>query len=489
MVFSSISFIFFFLPIFIILFYLIKPLGNLKFIFILFASLLFYFWGENFLIWILLTSTFIDFFMSRIIESEYDKGRASINKKTDLQKIALTTSIMSNLAFLGYFKYANFFIDILQSFVTQAGLSQVFPISSTAILLPLGISFYTFQSMSYTIDVYRRKVKATKNPIKFAAYVTMFPQLVAGPIVRYSDIEDQFNNHKITTSDFIIGMRRFIIGLSKKVLIANTFAAQADKIFALSSNELSTGIAWIGIILYVLQLYFDFSGYSCMAIGLGRMVGFRFPENFNYPYISKSIREFWQRWHMTLGSWFRDYLYFPLGGSKKGIISTYRNLIIVFTAVGFWHGANWNFIFFGFIHGILLVLERQSFFKNIWKTSSIIQHLYFIFVFLFSEVFFRIEDISKAINFQRIMLGINSSKFDIYLFKEVFQTNVIITFVIAIIFCFPVLKVIQKKMDNLSITSNELIHIANLLVLVLLFILSASSLALGTSNPFIYFRF
>jgi len=492
MVFSSITFLFFFLPAFLLIFHLLRH-QKLQFVFLLFSSMLFYFWGENFLIWILLTSTGIDYFSSLLIANGFKKKEIlkliPDNRRSRLQKTGLIISIVSNLSFLGYFKYANFFVENFISFCHSSGLDSFIPEQSVSIILPLGISFYTFQSMSYTIDVYRGRITATRNFIKFASYVTMFPQLVAGPIVRYSDIEKQINNHSTTVDDFVIGIKRFIIGLSKKVLIANTMALVADTVFALPSNELSTGLAWIGIIAYSLQIYFDFSGYSCMAIGLGRMMGFTFPENFNYPYISRSIREFWRRWHISLSSWFRDYLFIPLGGSKNGSLITYRNLIIVFLVCGLWHGASWNFVVWGIFHGFFLIIEKLPFTKYLNKIPDIFQHLYVLFFVSLGWVFFRTETINEGIHYSLVLLGINSAQFQISMFYEIIQTNVLIIFFVGIIFSMPVFPVIQKKIKILPYNTKTAFELIYLALLVCLFLLSTMSLASGTYNPFIYFRF
>ncbi len=493
MVFSSITFLFFFLPGFLLGFYLLRFAPRLQLPFLLLSSLLFYIWGENILVWILLASTTIDYFCGLIIswrgKNQREPQYVNPAKHNLRQKLGLTLSIVSNLAFLGYFKYANFFVDNFIAFSRKAGLETLFPDHFAAIILPLGISFYTFQSMSYTIDVYRGRVQATRNYINFAAYVTMFPQLVAGPIVRYSHIEKQIGRLRITSDDVVIGIKRFVTGLAKKVIIANTLAPVQEQIFAMPQHELSTGMAWLGIITYSLQLYFDFSGYSDMAIGLGRMIGFRFPENFNYPYIAKSIREFWQRWHITLSTWFRDYLYISLGGSRKGGISTYRNLLIVFVTCGLWHGASWNYALWGLSHGFFMVLEKLPILQRLGKTPKVLQHLYMLFVFNITLAIFRVDGIPEAIRFVQILLGLAGEGTTWLPLRALLPNHVLLAFAFGVIFSMPVLKIIKRKTGFLSEGWLNLARFAYFFVLMALFIFSSVSLASGTYNPFIYFRF
>jgi alginate O-acetyltransferase complex protein AlgI len=490
MVFSSITFLFFFLPLFLLIFHVLKP--SLQFVFLLASSLLFYFWGENILIWILLLISLIDYFCGLIISDGFKKaGPTKVEhgiKHSTKQKLALTFSIVSNLSILAYFKYANFFVENFKFLLGNLGLSTSAFNSFTEIVLPLGISFYTFQSMSYTIDVYMGNVKANRNIIQYMSFVTMFPQLVAGPIVRYRDIEAQMNKHIIRIDDFVYGIKRFIIGLAKKVIIANSMAVVVDKIFALPFSELSTGVAWLGIIAYTLQIYFDFSGYSCMAIGMGKMIGFNFPENFNYPYMAQSIQEFWRRWHMTLSTWFRDYLYFPLGGSKKGKFFTYRNLIIVFFLCGLWHGAEWNFIIWGTFHGFFLILERTRFKSVLNRIPKLLRILYMNLVVMIGWVFFRSESLSNSLHYLKSLFGLGEGPSQLSTIYQLFTTDVIIILITGIILSAPFFFWVQKKV-NQHIKNKSLINLGYLLVLALLFILCAMKLASGTYNPFIYFRF
>jgi alginate O-acetyltransferase complex protein AlgI len=490
MVFSSITFLFFFLPLFLLIFHVLKP--SIQLVFLLFYSLLFYFWGENILIWVLLLITTIDYTCGLIISDGFNKsGPTKLEpgaKHTRIQKLGIIVSIVSNLSLLAYFKYANFFVENTKLLFSSFGINSPVLNSFTEIALPLGISFFTFQSMSYTIDVYMGKVKANRNFIQFASFVTMFPQLVAGPIVRYRDIEAQMIDHKIRTDDFVYGIKRFIIGLAKKVIIANSMATVVDKIFALPFSELSTGVAWLGLIAYSLQIYFDFSGYSCMAIGMGKMIGFNFPENFNYPYMSRSIQEFWRRWHMTLSSWFRDYLYIPLGGSQKGNLITYRNLIIVFFLCGLWHGAEWNFIIWGTFQGFFLILERTRFKKLLDKLPSVLRILYMNIVMMIGWVFFRSENLSDALQYMKIIWGGSKVPTQLSFISQVFTTDVIFIFVTGIVLSTPIFLWLKKNAIQ-YIKNKSLLNLGFLIVLVLLFMLCAMKLASGTYNPFIYFRF
>jgi alginate O-acetyltransferase complex protein AlgI len=490
MVFSSITFLFFFLPLFLLIYHVLKP--SLQFVFLLASSLFFYFWGENMLIWVLFLTSFIDYFCGLVIANGLTKsGPLKLepgSKRSRLQKGALLFSIISNLSLLGYFKYANFFVENTKLFLASLGLSSTGLDSFSEIVLPLGISFYTFQSMSYTIDVYLGNVKANRNLIQYGSFVTMFPQLVAGPIVRYRDIEAEMNNHKVDLDGFVYGIKRFIIGLAKKVIIANSMAVVADKIFALPFNELSTGVAWLGIIAYSLQIFFDFSGYSCMAIGMGKMIGFNFPENFNYPYISQSIQEFWRRWHITLSTWFRDYLYIPLGGSKKGNLITIRNLVIVFFLCGLWHGAEWNFIIWGLFQGFFLVLERTKFKNLLNNTPTVLRILYMNLVIMLGWVLFRSENLADAMHYFSVLFGGGVAKTQLSIVGQLFTAETTIIFIVGIILSTPIFVWLQKNIKK-HFKNNNIIDILYLIVLIALFMLCAMKLASGTYNPFIYFRF
>ncbi|OMP32512.1 membrane-bound O-acyltransferase family protein [Mangrovimonas sp. DI 80] len=475
MLFSSPIFLFLFLPLTIIIYRLVpKKLKNLL---LLLASLFFYTWGEKELIVIILASTLIDFISGQII----DNGQ---------RKTGLFLSLVFNLGLLLYFKYANFVFSNLADLLNTLQVPVNFGSTFSNIALPLGISFYTFQTMSYTIDVYRGQVKAQRNLINFATYVCFFPQLIAGPIVRYKDIQAELTNRKTTSNLFASGVERFIIGLAKKMIIANNCAFLADGVFNLPSDERSALIAWLGILAYSFQIYFDFSGYSDMAIGLGKMFGFNFPENFNFPYISKSIQEFWRRWHITLSSWFKDYLYISLGGNRKGKMFTYLNLFIVFLLTGLWHGANWTFIVWGLIHGGFMIIERIGFKDRLQKLPNVISHLYTLLVVGLSWVFFRSDTIQDSINYLGNLFSLkNETNIDFlnfYLTKEV-----LFVLVLAVTFSTPLVDSTKKGLKRLGIfpKSNESIHTVKFVCLIALFIISCFYVATDSYNPFIYFRF
>ena len=471
MLFTSPLFLFLFLPIVLLCFYFVPK--QLKNIVLLSASVLFYTWGEEFLVLLMLSSTLIDYSCGLVIDS----GR---------KKLGLFISIIANLSFLACFKYADFAFDNFHLLLSKLGWTESVFKDLPGIALPLGISFYTFQTMSYTIDVYRGEFKANRNSIEFARYVTMFPQLVAGPIVRYVDIQKQLTNRSLSWDKFSDGIQRFIIGLAKKVILANTFAAVSDEIFGFAPYDISTGVAWLGIVTYSLHIFFDFSGYSDMAIGLGKMFGFDFLENFNYPYISKSIREFWRRWHISLSSWFRDYVYIPLGGSKNGKYNTYLNLGIVFFVTGFWHGASWNFIVWGMFHGLFIIFERLGGGKLLSKTGPF-QHVYTLLVVMIGWVFFKVETLNDAFLYLRQMF-IPVSKPNILGDVNYFLSmELVIVLIIGIIISIPTFGYLKRK---LHIYRNKSIAIfAYFTLLILMFHISISYIAVDSYNPFIYFRF
>jgi len=470
MVFSSTIFLFLFLPIFLSFYYL-SP-NKLKNFVLLFFSLLFYTWGEGWVVLILLASSIVDFSAGLLI----DKGH---------KRFGLSISLIFNLSILFLFKYLNFTFDNILAFAKYLNIENFDVKNIRNIALPIGISFYTFQTMSYTIDVYRGHVKANKNFLEFITYVTMFPQLVAGPIVRYSEIYLSLSKRTISVNKFSEGVERFIIGLGKKVLIANSFASIADNIFAQNLTDISTGFAWLGIISYTIQIYYDFSGYSDMAIGLGKMLGFNFPENFNFPYISKSIREFWRRWHITLSLWFRDYVYISLGGNRKGKITTYINLLIVFFVTGFWHGASWNFLVWGLFHGFFIVIERMGFEKILKKLWLPIQHFYTMLIVIIAWVFFRANNLEHAMLYLSKMFIYDAG--NVYLSSYLSYMNLnyssLIYFIVAIVFAMPTYLLVVKLFNN------SILNYIYKLCLVLLFILTIVYVVSGSYNPFIYFRF
>lgn len=498
MVFSSIIFLFFFLPAVLGIYHLIflpvsvghrtaptwRHLSNL---FLLMVSLLFYFWGEGWLVWIVIASTGIDYFCGLLIGGAFHKGTVEQlvegEAKTPLQRTGLILSLCSNLAFLGFFKYFNFGIDSLNVVLPEAlRMSDFIRIS-----LPLGISFYTFQSMSYTIDVYRGHVKATRNLIDFACYVTLFPQLVAGPIVRYCDVAYQLVHRTISRALFASGLSRFVMGLAKKVLLANTVAQASDGILALPAEQMTTSMAWIATVCYTLQIYFDFSGYSDMAIGLGRMFGFQFLENFNFPYAARSIQDFWRRWHISLSTWFRDYLYIPLGGSRKGESRTYLNLLTVFFLCGLWHGANWAYVVWGLYHGAFLILERTRFGSWIHKLPRLLQHAYTLLTVMIGWVLFATESFSQSIIIIRSLFGFAPSNTKLFT-EEFFATDIQVAILVGILVSLPIWPAFKNFSKRWKAGSNAW-NVLTPIGLFFLLLISAMALASGTHNPFIYFRF
>lgn len=473
MIFSSVIFLFLFLPVFLAL-YFISPIKYRNVTLLLF-SILFYSWGEKLIVFVMLGSTVLDFFAAQIIES---------GKK----KIGLFISILANLGFLFFFKYSNFTFDNFNLLLDKLGLYSEALSNLPKIALPIGISFYTFQTLSYSIDVYRGNIKANRSFIDFATYVTMFPQLVAGPIIRYADIYTDLKERVTTSTDFAIGCERFIVGLAKKVLLANTFAYVADQIFGLPNYSLSSPIAWLGIICYSFQIYYDFSGYSDMAIGLGRILGFKFLENFQYPYISQSIKEFWRRWHISLSHWFRDYVYISLGGNRKGPFRTYLNLGIVFFVTGLWHGASWNFVVWGFIHGFFLIIERMGFDKVLEKLWKPVRHFYALFIAVNAWVFFRADDLPSAIDYFSAMYGLNGANQSLVSVSRYINVESLLMTIFAIIFASPLYLRLKSYLESRE--SSSIIFTSVFVVsLLFIFILSIIYVSASSYNPFIYFRF
>lgn len=458
MVFSSILFIFRFLPIAMGIYFLTpKKLKNLS---LLILSLIFYSWGEPRYFLLMIASIFVDYFISINIEKN--------NKNKKIKIFLLAISIIFNVGILFFFKYINFFIENINSIFNMS-------LNNVKITLPLGISFYTFQTMSYTIDVFLGKVKAEKNIINFGAFVCLFPQLIAGPIVKYIDISKELKNRDINLDEIQEGIRLFILGLGSKVLIANNIGSLWNEVETMGFNNISTILAWMGIIAFSLQIYFDFNGYSLMAIGLGKILGFNFPNNFNYPYESRSITEFWRRWHITLGQWFKQYVYIPLGGNRLGRARTYFNLFIVWFLTGFWHGASYNFILWGLYFFILICIEKNGL-LNLLNKHKLISHIYTIFFILVGWVLFAVIDLNQIINFFKKMFIFNAGNEWIYYLR-----NYIITYTIAIIFSTSFL----KKIYNKFVKSN----IVDTIILITIFLLSIAYLVDSSYNPFLYFRF
>lgn len=462
MVFTSINFLYYFLPTVLILYFIVpKKYKNLL---LLISSLLFYFYGEPKYIILMVIEIVLAYFEARLIEKYKSKE-------------IFIFSIFIHVLLLCIFKYTNFLITNINGIFNTN-------ISLLNIVLPIGISFYTFQIISYLVDVYKEKVKAQKNFISLATYVSLFPQLIAGPIVRYETINDELDNRKQTFNDFSSGISRFIIGLSKKVLIANILGELCN-IFILS-NEKTVLFYWIYGISYSLQIYFDFSAYSDMAIGLGRMFGFHFMENFDYPYISKSITEFWRRWHISLSSWFKDYVYIPLGGSREGTFKLIRNILIVWLLTGLWHGSEWTFVIWGMFIGILLVIEKLLLNKYIEKLPSIVRRIYTLFIIMISFIIFSGSNINESFN--NIVGLFNFSNPFINKFTIHYLKDYGLVLIIAIFLSTPILKnTIIKLKENKKI--NNIINILDIIVLLILLIIVTSYLIDSSYNPFLYFRF
>lgn len=475
MVFSSSIFLFIFLPT-VLLAYFIVPKA-FKNIVLLISSLFFYAWGEPKFVFIMILSIVLNYLFGLVVDSNRN------NKKK--VKILLGLMVFTNLLILGIFKYANFIIDNLNTLLNTS-------MSIPDIPLPIGISFFTFQAMSYVIDVYRKDGKVQRNPLDLALYISLFPQLIAGPIVRYQTVAEQINKRFSNLPRIAYGVRRFIIGLGKKMILANNCGYVADQVFAQNPTDMSTGIAWIGIIAYTLQIYFDFSAYSDMAIGLGKIFGFDFLENFNYPYISKSITEFWRRWHISLGSWFRDYLYIPLGGNRKGKLHMYINLFIVWLATGIWHGASWTFIAWGLYYGILIMLEKAFLGKLLKRIPNTFQYIYALLIVIVGWVFFRSETFTYAFSYLAVMFGFSGIGFwNVDALFYVSQYGIIL--VIAIIGATPIFKktinMIEIKSQNSKVIRIVGKEISINAFVFLIFLMSVTYTISGTFNPFIYFRF
>ena len=446
---------------------------------LLFASLLFYTWGETLYVLLMLVSILANYCFGLAIDH---------SRQSRYPRLWLAIGVATNLVLLAAFKYANFLVDNVNVLLQWA---EIPPLVLAPVHLPLGISFFTFQAMSYIIDVYRGQVTAQKKLTHVALYISLFPQLIAGPIVRYHDIARQIVERHIDSALFISGVRRFLMGLAKKLLIANSMGQVATTAFSTSSTELGFALAWLGIICYALQIYFDFSGYSDMAIGLGRMLGFRFQENFNYPYIAASLQDFWRRWHISLSRWFRDYLYIPLGGNRLGVARTYFNLMLVFFLCGLWHGASWNFVIWGMIHGCFLVLERGLFgdFLNwLWRP---LRHAYTLIVVCFAWVFFRAETLPQAFSYCAALLGMgDTAPVAGFVERIILKPDILAALLTAILLATPVYQwvafhVVIPRLQRHSgwYFLSQWAFMYGLAALVFLAVAST------TFNPFIYFRF
>lgn len=464
MVFSDSVFLFMFLPLTLAVYYAVPFAFKNTVLFL--TGLLFYAWGEPVYVLIMLLSTAIDYCAGRLMD------RFDSNK--NIRKATLLVSVVMNLSLLGIFKYGSFFIGSVNGIFGSA-------IPDPGLPLPIGISFFTFQSMSYTIDLYRRNIKVQKNFIDFAAFVTMFPQIVAGPIVRYEDVSAQLACRRIDLSSMSDGITRFVCGMCKKVLIANSIGALWTDVKAQDYASMPAATAWLGIAAFTLQIYFDFSGYSDMAIGLGKMLGFDFPENFRYPYNSKSIAEFWRRWHITLGDWFKSYVYFPLGGSRGSTAATIRNTLIVWLLTGLWHGASWNFILWGLYYGVLIILEKFVFRRLLERTPSALRHILTMLAVVFGWVIFEIISPASELEFVKAMLGFGGS------FANSFTLNALhnyaVTFIAAIAISTGIpLKMCKKLPEKRADTFSLVGEAAGMTACI-------ACLVDSGYNPFLYFNF
>jgi alginate O-acetyltransferase complex protein AlgI len=507
--FTEPTFLFLFLPVLLGLYFATGSRAHASYAnwLLLVASVIFYAAGGGAFTWLMLGSIAFNYAMAIAVDRVHGTAAAK-------QRLAFAVTV--NLVVLGVFKYANFFADNVNALLSATGAG---PVAVPRVLLPIGISFFTFHAISYVVDVYRRDATAQKSPVHAALYLLLFPQLIAGPIIRYRDIADQLARRIVTMDDFACGVRRFIIGLAKKVLIANIVAGPADKIFALPLAELSTAHAWLGLTCYTLQIYFDFSGYSDMAIGLGRMFGFRFPENFRWPYVADSVQGFWRRWHISLSSWFRDYLYVPLGGNRVSPARTYVNLVTIFFLCGLWHGASWNFAIWGLWHGLFLVIERlishrpkpvapgfsRALPGDVARALSraetggvtpgiqhwpIWPHLYTLLVVMIGWVFFRADTLAGAIGFLKSMAGLNVADPTPYTVGWYLTPELWLALVAGAIGSTPWVPALRHHFATTDRPDGSWrVQLATMTALMALLFASILQVAARTYNPFIYFRF
>jgi alginate O-acetyltransferase complex protein AlgI len=474
MVFSSIVFLLYFLPVFLITYYLVTE--KYKNWVLLLFSVFFYSWGAPKFIFVIIGTTYFDFQIVKYLSNSENQTR---------KNVLLFFSVFLNLGLLFYFKYSNFFVENINSFLSVLGVQQI---KWVELILPIGISFYTFETITYVVDVYRKVHKPLVNFWDYLLYIILFPKLIAGPIVRYHELADQISNRSQndTIDNRLMGFYRFSIGLGKKILIANQLGVQADYIFSLNYSDLSTLTAWVGVFAYTFQIYFDFSGYSDMAIGIAKMIGFKFPENFNNPYTSKSITEFWRRWHISLGNWMRNYLYIPLGGNRvKNKRRLYFNLWLVFVLSGFWHGASWCFVIWGIYHGFFLILERIFLKKILDKVGGVFSTFFTFLLVSIGWVFFRVEKVEYAFVYIKRLFSFDNFKI------ETFESEFYIFFYLAVLFSFFTCFTIgQKIQDKIYFNKySDRLHLMISICSVVVFILSITSITSFGFNPFIYFRF
>ena len=488
MLFTEPTFLFLFLPILLALYFIkgSRQHGTYGNWLLLIASVIFYAKGGGAFTWLMLGSIAFNYWMAIAVHRAQGTPAAR-------HRLALAVAV--NLAVLGVFKYANFFADNVNALLLAL---SVRPVVVPRVLLPIGISFFTFHAISYVVDVHRRDATAQKSPVHAALYLLLFPQLIAGPIIRYRDLADQLARRVVTLDDFAVGVQRFIIGLSKKVLIANVVAGPADQIFGMPLAELSPAHAWLGVVCYTLQIYFDFSGYSDMAIGLGRMFGFRFPENFRWPYVADSVQAFWRRWHISLSTWFRDYLYIPLGGNRVSVTRRYVNLVIVFFLCGLWHGASWNFVIWGLWHGSFLVLERVTSARTpgpavgsgvrAWPIWS---HAYTLAVVMIGWVFFRADTLSGAIAFLKAMAGATTAAPTVYTVWWYLTPELWLALAAGAIGSTPWVPSLAGRLEGRGPEAGWTwgVSLVSSATLTALLVTSIMHVAARTYNPFIYFRF
>ncbi len=502
MVFSSPIFLFFFLPV-VLAIHAILP-QRARNTLLMLASLFFYAWGEGLLVLVMLASIGANYAYGLWLDDTGQAGGSNADNERRRRQV-VWLAVITNIGLLSVFKYAGFAVDNLNAALGSLGLPGV---ARPDITLPLGISFFTFHSLSYVIDIYRRTSPAQRNLGNFALYISFFPQLVAGPIIRYHDIADQLTRRRVRLEQFASGVERFVTGLGKKVLIANAFGLVADRIFALPPGEITADLAWIGILSYTLQIYFDFSAYSDMAIGLARMFGFEFLENFNYPYIAQSVQDFWRRWHISLSNWFRDYLYIPLGGNRVAPWRVYLNLFLVFFLCGLWHGASWNFVIWGMIHGGFLAGERAGLGALIARLPRLFRHVYVLAVVMAGWVFFRADTLDGALAIFRALGGVNGWVSDVHPWRMIVSNETLALLPIALLAATPAFAWVTRDWRARLAQSRGQVDLALLAtaaddsaraqwalpwlrvaLMAVLLILSAAWLAAGTYNPFIYFRF
>ncbi len=475
MLFSEASFLCWFLPAVLMLYWLTP--SRLQNLMLLLASLYFYAYGERVYILIMLASIVLNYTLGFLVAD---------GKQSRSSRVWIVLAIVFNLSLLAFYKYANFAVENLNLLFANFGVAKL---TIERVPLPIGISFYTFHGLSYVIDVFRKRCAVQRDPLIVALYISLFPQLIAGPIVRYVDVKDELKSRRTDVETFGSGVRLFVIGLAKKMIIANAVARPADAIFGLPSDELTGPVAWLGVVCYGLQIYFDFSAYSDMALGLGRMFGIHFHPNFNYPYISQSITEFWRRWHISLSTWFRDYLYIPLGGNRVSSARVYLNLMIVFFLCGLWHGASWNFVFWGMYHGFLLILERFKLSAWLEKLPRPLRHAYVLLLVLIGWVPFRADTFTSTVDFFGAMLGFAQPALHALPVSAYLDPEIMIAIMLGIVGSTPILHTIATRLRTLPDSMTRFAEAFEVMSVMGTFVYCTMLIAAGSYSPFIYFRF